>query len=245
MYRLLGCLFVDSSGTYFTRWVGGVLACLLLAACSGGSLSALDTMRLALKGDQSGALYEPQNPAFQYLKVTAYGRPAYLALGYAEPTTGAQVWYSAKGEVIKLQEGRLIGALGLETEWRAVRFQTLPSWQEAVQSASRGMSYQRERDVMPGYQFNVSETLSLRQISVSEVQTKLGKPVAHLSDHKALVWFEETGAADLPSAFYAVNTLVTPPAVVWSYQCLSKSFCLGLEPWAPAVSSQKSGAKAP
>lgn len=218
---------------------------LLVTACSGGSRSVLDTMRLAMGGDQSGALHAPQNPAFQYLKVTSYGRPAYLVLGYTEPASGAQVWYSAQGEVIKLQNGRLVGALGLETEWRDVRWGDVPAWQSLTHTPdSTEWTFRRERDVMPGYRFNVSESLRLRAVSLGRVKTQLGKALPSLADSTAWLWFEEN-TTDLPPAFYALDAKRQPPQVVWTYQCLSPGFCLSLEPWAPVVSRQNTRANSP
>jgi hypothetical protein len=191
-------------------------------------------MRLAFKGDLNAAQLEPSNPAFQYLKVTVHGRSAFLVLGYVEPHDATEVWYSAKGEVIKLQAGRLTGALGLETEWRQVSFTGLPEWKELLQRPQLLVwQYQRVRDVMPGYVFGLTDQLTLTQLPFSQVQVRLGPLVRHLESNTDLRWYEEVGAKELPAAIYALNASPALPKVVLTYQCVSLQLCIVLEPWSP------------
>jgi len=203
-------------------------------------------MRLAFKGDLNAAKFEPRNPSFQYLKVTVHGRPAFLVLGYVEPHDATEVWYSAKGEVIKLQAGRITGALGLETEWRQVSFVNLPEWSELLQSRRQLVwNYQRVRDVMPGYVSSLTDRLTLTHLSYSQVQKRLGPLVQHLARKSELRWFEEAGASDLPAAIYAVDASPALPKVVLTYQCVSLQLCMVLEPWAPAQPAQPSVSQQP
>jgi hypothetical protein len=196
-------------------------------------------MRLAFKGDLNAAQLEPSNSAFQYLKVTVHGRPAFLVLGYVEPHDATEVWYSAKGEVIKLQAGRLTGALGLETEWRQVSFTGAPEWLELLQSRQQLVwNYQRVRDVMPGYVSSITDQLTLTRLPYSQVQKRLGPLVQHLARKSELRWFEEAGASDLPAAIYAADASTASPKVVFTYQCVSLQLCIALEPWAPAQPAQ-------
>ena len=196
-------------------------------------------MRLAFKGDLNAAQFEPSNPTFQYLKVTVHGRPAFLVLGYVEPHDATEVWYSAKGEVIKLKAGRLTGALGLETEWRQVSFVNVPKWPELLQSRQQLVwKYQRVIDVMPGYVSSLTDRLTLNQLPYSQVQRRLGPLVRHLAGKTELRWFEEAGASDLPAAIYAVYAASSSPKVVLTYQCVSSQLCMVLEPWAPAQPAQ-------
>jgi hypothetical protein len=214
-----------------------------LSSCTSGSQSTLDTMRLAFKGDLNAAQFEPNNPNFQYLKVSVHGRPTFLVLGYLEPHDDTEVWYSSKGEVIKLQAGRIKGALGLETEWRQVIFIGTPDWQELLQSRQQHpRKYQRIRDVMPGYVSSLTDQLTLIQLPYSQVQKRLGPLVHHLAGKTELRWFEEVGAKDLPAAIYAVDASPGLPTVVLTYQCISSQLCMVLEPWAPSQPSASSRA---
>ena len=210
-----------------------------LASCTSGSQSTLDTIRLAFKGDVNAAQFEPSNPAFQYLKVTVHGRTAFLVLGYLDQYDATEVWYSSKGEVIKLQAGRLTGALGLEAEWRQVTFNGVPEWHELMKSRQQLVwTYQRVRDVMPGYVSSLTDRLTLTRLPYSQVQKRLGPLVQHLAGRSELRWFEEAGASDLPAAIYALDALPALPKVVLTYQCVSLQLCMALEPWAPAQPAQ-------
>ena len=141
------------------------LALCLLASltCLGGCTSLTSVLKL---GSRSAAAAEslPLNPALKYLRVTVGGSVALLVLGYVDPDPQGDIetWYSAKGEVIRLQHGRIVGTVGLTTDWRDVRFSGIPKWEDLPES---GFEYQTERDEMPGYRMGIREHLSLAHIS--------------------------------------------------------------------------------
>jgi hypothetical protein len=220
----------------------GLSFCGVLASCTSGSKSALDTIKLAMSGDQSGATHEPQNPAFKYLRVTAYGRTAFLVMGYVDGAN--QTWYSAKGEMLKVNEGRLVGAAGLETEWRQVQFASLPTWSSVVNNSHLGTwSFQRTLDVMPGYKSGVMQRLRLKSVSFQEVQGVLGKQVLPWAAKPQLLWFQEASDSELPHSYYAVDAAKASPEVVFTYQCLSAKLCMSLEPWEPKPVSKAKTSK--
>lgn len=214
------------------------LVCLSLLGCAGGSSLLSDVVvgvaseRLGRRGDAVDSA--PLNPAFRYLRVEVAGRPpALLVLGYvdAHHQGEIEVWYSARGEVIKLQGGRIVATAGLETDWRAVRFeQAPPMWPEALDHST---TFERTRDVMPGHRFGIREQVSLR--------TWRGSPPAGLPavlapmSGAALQWFQETTpeTAQLPlaPAWYAVGMRDGQRSVVYSEQCLSPALCLRLAKW--------------
>lgn len=215
-----------------------------LVGCSTASDAARETIRLAFAGDQSGASATPNNPAFRYLKVTSYGRASYLVLGYVEESgqqAPLEVWYSAKGEVLKTQAGRLAGTLGLETDWREVALSGAPSWAEVLGS-KQVLTYQRRRDLMPGYRANVLDTLQLQEVPANMALSNAGALTKHLAA-KDVRWFQEvasplsaqsaqssSNASSLPAAWYALRQ----GQVIYTLQCLSPSFCLSFEPWSPS-----------
>lgn len=226
-----------------------LVSALFLIGCTTGSEAAKETLRLAFAGDQSGASATPTNPAFRYLKVTSYGRVSYLVLGYVENSeaTGQQapleVWYSAKGEVLKTQAGRLVGTVGLETDWREVVLSGTPSWAEVL-ARPQARSYQRRTDLMPGYRANVLDTLQLKEVTPLTAMSSVGASAEHLAGQAHVRWFQEVASAQdkhgsskessasapgLPPAWFALRE----GQVVYTLQCLSPSFCLSFEPWAP------------
>jgi len=172
------------------------------------------------------------NPNLRYLRVTIDGRVVLLALGYydAHPLGAIEVWYSAEREVVRLQNGRLVGAVGMTTEWRNVVLPDLPGWDKLV-SGAVPLQWSRVRDVMPGYHYGLRDTLSLN----------LAPPPAKTAlqgfDPKDLARFEERLAEDglskttLPVARYAVGLAGAQSIVVYGEQCLGPQMCFTWQRW--------------
>ena len=226
---------------------------LLLAAlfgCSTSGNAILQTLPYAY-GRDPGVDNAKLNPNFQYLRVTVRGRVALLALGYVDnhPQGSVEVWYSAEREVLRLQNGRLVGATGLTTEWRNVALSELPSWTAAARS-KQAFRWTRTRDVMPGYRYGVEDAISLRVVAPPKNSALRGL------DPLRLTWFEEriesessagslailgSGAgvdSPLPPARYAVELKGGEEVVVYGEQCLAADLCFTWQRWpAPAQSS--------
>ena len=233
------------------RILAAVLA--LVAAISGCSSSGnaiLQTLPYAY-GRNPGVDNARLNPNFQYLRVTVSGRVALLALGDVDkhPQGPIEVWYSAEREVLRLQNGRLAGAVGLTTEWRNVILPDLPSWSDSA-GADRSFEWIRTRDVMPGYRFGVTEKLALRVVAAPAKSELRGL------DPQTLTWFEERveaesgggfpavlgkvagAAAPLPASRYAVDFQGERETVVYGEQCLAAELCFSWQRWpVPAQSS--------
>ncbi len=175
----------------------------------------------------------PSTPGIRYMKVGIEGRTVFLALGYVEPAPipalgFVDVWYSSKGEVLKLWNGRVIATAGLSTDWREVRLLHLPDWHSA---RSHPLRYERVRDEMPGYRFGIEETLELRAIPTP------GKNSLSGNLNGTVYWFEESvidglgHRPPLPPSRFAVSIAEGKETVVYSEQCLSATACLTLQPW--------------
>jgi hypothetical protein len=220
---------------------------LALVACAPGSNAMLQTLRNAwAEGDDAtrGGL----NPNFRYIRVVIAGRPARLTLGYIDPHPMGpiEVWYSADREVLRIQNGRLVGAAGTATEWRSVSLAALPAW-SSMQNAGTATQWLRTRDVMPGYRFNVRDTLTTYPIA-PPAKTQLVD-----IDPNTLAWFEErddTGAravnttkdvgdplGKLPAARYAVSIANGVETVMYGEQCLAPALCFTWQRW-PVAASQ-------
>ena len=151
-----------------------------------------------------------------------------MVLGYVEPSAAGnvEVWYSSEAEVLRLQNGRIVGTGGLETDWRAVRVFSLPAWKDVIGRAT--VVYRRERDEMPGYRFGIEEAVSLYPVRPPNNAKLVRLPAQDLR------WYEETvqGQPDgLPSARYGLNEKSGEPRVVYGEQCLSQIFCLAWQTW--------------
>jgi hypothetical protein len=214
-----------------------------LSACSAGSNAILQTLPYAY-GRNPSVDSARLNPNFRYLRVTIGGRVVLLAQGNVDshPQGPIEVWYSAEREVLRLQNGRLVGAVGLTTEWRDVFLPELPSWSVAAR-ADQAFRWTRTRDVMPGYRFGVKDALSLRVVPEPKRSALQGL------DPQRLTWFEEriesepvaglfavfgnSFAADipLPPARYAVDVQGGRETVVYGEQCLAPELCFTWQRW--------------
>lgn len=168
------------------------------------------------------------NPNLRYLRVTVRGRVALMVLGYvdASPDGALETWYSSEGEVIRLQNGRVVATAGLEINWRAVRPAALPTWKDMLGRTS--ITYQRERDEMPGFRFGIRESVSLYTVRTPTNALLVGVPAQEFR------WYEEAVQGQpggLPSARYALRTEDSESRVVYAEQCLSPAFCLAWQIW--------------
>jgi len=215
-----------------------------LAACASGSNAILQTLH-NVWGDGGDVAGPSLNPNLTYLRVSIQGRAVFLALGYtdAHPQGPIEVWYSAEKETLRIQNGRVIGAAGVVTEWRSVSLPALPSW-AVMAKTSAPLRWVRTRDLMPGYRFGVKDNLITYPISPPGKSQLLG------IDPQSLAWFEEredsidrtasqfkpaSGARDtLPPARYAVAIGNGTESVVYAEQCLAPELCFSWQRW-PAV----------
>lgn len=201
----------------------------------------LQTLRSVVPGDD--AARATPNPNFQYLRVTVEGRLALFVLGYIDPHPHGpvEVWFSAEKEVLRLQNGRLIGATGPSTEWQGVVIPTLPAW-ETLARSTEPLQWTRIRDVMPGYRFGLRDTLSLHVTAAPAKSALLGIAPQNL------LWFEErmqpppaatnilsalstSGDYHLPPARYALALRNGKGTIVYGEQCLSARLCFTWQRW--------------
>ena len=170
------------------------------------------------------------NPELRYLRVTSDGREALMVLGYSDPHPlgDIETWYSASGEVLKLQNGRILSTTGLKLDWRQVRYVGMPSWPNLLGSPLA--RFERERDEMPGHRFGIRET-----VQISPMPPPRDAKLSGLSA-EALRWMEErvvSPPTPLPSARFglALHDAGKPPVVVYGEQCLRPDFCIAWQTW--------------
>lgn len=220
-----------------------VLVACTLVACTSSMNAVVQTLQEAVQGNR-GVTSARLNPAFRYIRITVDGRVSFLALGSEDkhPQGPIEVWFSAQREVLRLQNGRVVGASGVTTEWRAVTLPEMPSWSELARSR-QPLRWVRIRDVMPGYRFGVRDELVLSSISPPQKSALEGV------DAQSLSWFEErfrTGVAAgrmtklvtdvavdavLPPARYAVDLRDGKEIVVYGEQCLAPELCFTWQRW--------------
>lgn len=210
----------------------GAILLLALAGCQSGPSPTLDMFKAIWGG--SGGSGAGLDPRLAYLRVTAKGRAAFVLLGYVEPHPQGpvEVWYSGELETLRLQNGRLVGLSGSSGEWHGVRLPELPSWTDLL-AHEGAFRWQRQRDVMPGYRFNLRDELQLRAIAPPRQSALVGL------DGAGLRWFEERmittsiPSETLPPARYALQVSPGGAEVVYAEQCVTPDFCLTWQRWKP------------
>ncbi len=206
-----------------------VIAALALGGCAEMAATPIAALTARVVQPAGAPAAEVKlDPRFAYLRVSVNGAVAFLASDTLAPDSPGitSVWYSAGREVLRLQDGRLTGAVGTSTEWRAVRLPVLPEWRELAQREAP-FRWRRVRDVMPGYRLGVEDALLLRRIAVPKQHLLLGRKA------DGLVWLEETfeeqSATALPPARYAVDAAAG--RVVYGEQCIAGDLCLAWQRW--------------
>jgi hypothetical protein len=203
----------------------------LLTGCTSGSFM-LEIAKAAWHGTTSASgvnvLATPLNPSYRYLNVELAGQaPALLVLGYLDlhPLGDIEVWYSSEGEVLRLQNGRVVGSTGLSVDWLRVSYPTAPPSWDAV--PADGATYTRVRDETPGSRYAIKEQVSLKPTTQPAVAP--ASPV-HM-------WFSETYSNllgnTLPGSLFGLSSCGGHKAIVYSRQCLSAGLCLTLQAWPP------------
>lgn len=198
------------------------LVALSLAACGHTPVTQTFFDAIPALGQDVDAI--ALNPKLRYLRVEVGGRVALMVLGYVDshPEGEISTWYSSEGEVLRLQNGRVIATVGLETDWRAVRNFSLPAWKDIDDSAT--VNYRRERDEMPGYRYGIVENVALYPIPVPSDSKLKGVPASDLR------WFAES-TDGLSLARYALRTTEGGARVVYAEQCLSRELCINWQIW--------------
>ncbi len=209
-----------------------ILRCLLCVFLSGCSIeptsrAMLDAYRV-INPESASVQTEPRlNPNFSYLRVQVDEREFFMVLGAVESAQDGpvQVWYDASRDVLRLRDGRVVGAtLKTGTNWLAVSFTHLPRWEAVVSQ----VAFDRSRDVSPGYQYGIKEKMLIRRVSPPDDSN------LRLIPASSLAWFEESvqGDADARPARYAVSLDGGGThQVVYAEQCLSSEFCFSWQIW--------------
>lgn len=220
--------FSPALGVLVLRITGVGLALLgLLCGCASNGSPGLSVLRASVRGELQGPALAPQFLSqFRYLRVQLNDHaPAYLVLGFVDPHPDGptETWYSAKGEVLVLRDGRILSTTGLATDWGRVVYASWPRWEEV---GAAPLLFMRTRDERPSYRYGIQEQVSLQR-TLSDAH-----PTPAAAIDQALWFLEQT--TDLPPAWYALG-VGTDGQRRWAYtrQCLQADFCLSVQAWPP------------
>jgi hypothetical protein len=202
-----------------------LLTVFLISACSAPVRAVTDYIQFKQGSRVSAIAKSPLNPAYKYLLVTVDGKSFLMARGAIESSSDGpvEVWYSGNREVLKIQNGRIISATGTPVEWSNVLLSGQPEWSKV----SSVTTMKRRRDVMPGYHFGITDSLSIFPVVTPSHSAFYGPMPSDVH------WFKETyaGPEALPASRYAVRIIGSSTEVIYSEQCLSKSLCFSWQRW--------------
>jgi len=174
---------------------------------------------------------------YRYMRLEVQGHPpALLVLGYLEldPQGEVSVWYTGNQEVLRIQNGRVVGVTGTAQDWQRTRFTPVPpDWTHV---AAQGVDYVRERDELQAYRFGHTEQVHLSEwqgLPPIDLPFTLPRPKA--AEYR---WFRESvisasgaGGPTMPDAWFAWGRHRGVETIVYSEQCIAPDFCLKLQPW--------------
>lgn len=198
------------------------------------------------------------NPALTYLYVQAPGQdPVFFVLGYVEPAAhesgpATLVWFSALREVLRTQNGRLVGLTGVPQGKASLSWSPpAPAWadllalpssaamapQASTSSAAVGTlappSFVRTWDEPARYRFGRTDRVSLHPQRWPDlpntVLRHLRGPLAG-ADYTHWNWFVQRSDRE-PQAWFALAPVGGVKQVVYSFQCLDADTCFHIAPW--------------
>jgi hypothetical protein len=196
-------------------------AIVTLPACTNLWKASLETMQDPLRKKMDIASLN-LDPSLTYLKLSINDQESILVLGYENKDE--QVWFSSDKAVFKTKNGALSGMSGFGMNWQIVQ-SVDPS---KLPKIGLPTAYTRIRNSMPGYQFEVRESVLVSPLA--QVPTlPLG-----IRTSPSWRWFSESVSSQyggqkqayLYPGLMAIDISARPYQIMYAEQCLSPDYCL-------------------
>lgn len=207
----------------------------LLSGCAAKPSVVSETLSAVWKQSFSDELLGAKvDLRYRYLRVEVQGGPLaiyVLAFIDKDPAGPIETWFSAKREVIKIQNGRIVGTSGLAIDWVSVRFPAVPpQWSDI---SSSPIAYVRERDLVPGYAFGLRDSMEVAPLQ--EIPSRRLPETLPMDVAQGYQWFQAIGHTSagntLPVEIFAWGRHRGGQTIVYSEQCLAPEYCLKLQRW--------------
>jgi hypothetical protein len=203
------------------------VAMVLLSGCTSAGLSTAKILQDAIVGSSVQIPANLSVSPYRYLWAKSNDSKALLVLGAVEPSDSGsiEVWFSANQEILRIQTGalgRIVSTRGLQTDWVRSSLRVNPNVSGSLKVLLR------ERDVMPGWRYGLTETL--RQTSFRKpprLARQKFRPEL-LNSKKVTSWLMENSpqAPELGESVYARDAA---GQVIAGYQCLAADLCIAWE----------------
>ena len=201
-----------------------------LQGCADHQSAAGDAARYLWNGHTSQNNAAPKLDArWRYLRVTVGESLIWMVLGYMDVDASGrpvEVWYSRENEVLRLQNGRLIGLSGTPVEWQAAHWMPInPQWPDINQT----MHWQLQVNERTG---SVDRAGRSHSWKVQRIAAPANSAISQVSSAD-LVWYELTPDQPqrLPNPRFARRPTESDPT--YGEQCLSAQLCLTWQYWPP------------
>lgn len=143
-----------------------VVGALLLAGCTTGSRSTVDTFRLITHRSAQATVESVASNRFPQMQIQTPDIEAVAVLGYIDG--GRQQWYAGTYAVFEMdRNGLLLGGSGLGQGWR-VRIEG-PSPFDNLLAVTTPVTVQRRYEWVPAYQVDVAVTGTLSKGALEQV----------------------------------------------------------------------------
>ncbi|MDT3558115.1 YjbF family lipoprotein [Stenotrophomonas maltophilia group sp. msm1] len=147
--------------------LSATVGALLLAGCTTGSRSTVDTFRLITHRPAQATVESVASNRFPQMQVETPDIEAVAVLGYIDG--GRQQWYAGTYAVFEMdRNGLLLGGSGLGQDWHA-RIEG-PSPFDNLLAVTTPVTLQRRYDWVPAYQVNVAVTGTLSKGALEQVE---------------------------------------------------------------------------
>ena len=158
-----------------------VLAMLAASACSSTSRTALDSMKMLVRGAEAPAAETVAASPYALLQVDGAGIRGTMWLGYDDD--GRLAWHGGRGDVLFTRDGVLAGSRGLRQNVDEIRILGDNPFLRLASLGEAPVTVMRRYDWRDGYRYGVAVEGRLRRRGSERVEI-LGK-------ERELVHFEE------------------------------------------------------
>jgi len=226
----------------------------IIQGCTTASDAAFQTFKSAFQNTSSQINQAILNPEFRYLRVNIAGLDALMVKGYLDKDRNGEIeiWYSSDGSVMRFQQGRYLGSVGLDTNWQNVSFKNPPRLEQIVSYFDRPNPspkissvnafypteqyfYSRNHTLIPARKTILDESISA---SVSRNTPQLiPKNFLPYLQSKELIWVTEQTSQSIsdkkssPISWYGFQKTNNQYSLVVGQQCLTMDFCITWMPW--------------
>jgi hypothetical protein len=239
----------------FSPWIIFIFWVFSLVGCTSYDQSIQALLKSSFKNQSEIISQTPLDSRYTYLRVNISGLDALMVRGYIDKDSNGSIdiWYSSDGSVLRIQNGRYLGSVGFDKNWRNVLLQNPPNLVKVISEFKRENASPQIRSLSEFYpteQYfytrsftklpeNVTYTGDKVSLSLSkQAPTSIPKVMMSYLQNKEINWVSEKKEGDTNQkninstiAWYGFEKANAGFREVIVYQCLDTDFCITWMPW--------------